>query len=295
MLFGAHVSSAGGIDTAIDRVEALGGDAVQVFTQSPRAWRYPNHKPEAIERFHQRRKEAGVKSVVCHATYLINLAATDDEIYAKSVKALKETTATAEAIGADGVIFHVGSHLGRGFDEALHQVIPALEIACGERDEDPTWLLLENSAGHQGTIGVTIEELARIIDELGRPERIGICLDTCHLFASGYEIRTPEGVEAVLDEVDERIGLERLRCLHVNDSKLPFDSRRDRHENLPDGEIGDKLAVILGAPRLQQLPAILETPGPDGHGPDARQVKELRRLHQQGVKRWPRRVKASSR
>ena len=288
MLFGAHVSSSGGIDTAIDRVEALGGDAVQVFTQSPRAWRYPNHRPEAIERFHQRRKEAGVKSVVCHATYLINLAATDDEIYTKSVNALKETTATAEAIGADGVIFHVGSHLGRGFDEALQQVVPALEIACGERDEDPTWLLLENSAGHQGTIGVTIEEL-------GRPKRIGICLDTCHLFASGYEIRTPEGVEAVLDEVDERIGLDRLRCLHVNDSKLPFDARRDRHENLPDGEIGEKLAVILGAPRLQRLPAILETPGQDGHGPDARQVKELRRLHKQGVKRWPRRVKASSR
>jgi deoxyribonuclease-4 len=256
-------------------------------------WRHTSHKDEAVEAFLRKREQFGIESVVCHATYLINLGATDDVIYGKSVKALQETTATAERIGAEGVIFHVGSHLGRGFDEAMNQVIPALEIACGERDDDPTWLLLENSAGHQQTMGVTIDELAQIIDELGRPDRIGICLDTCHLFASGYEIRTVEGVNAILDEVDEKIGLDRLRCLHVNDSKLPFDSRRDRHENVPLGEIGEDMAVILGSPRLQHLPAILETPGPDGHGADAAQVDEVRRLHKKGVRRWQR-VKTAS-
>src|SRR3954447_9208714 len=293
MLFGAHVSSGGGIEPAIDRVSAIGGNAVQVFTQSPRMWRHTNHSEESIAAFRRKRTSARIKSVVCHATYLINLAATDDVIYAKSVKALRETTATAEAIDAEGVIFHVGSHLGRGFEQAMHQVIPALQIACGERDDDPTWLLLENSAGHQGTIGATIEELAAIIDELGRPERVGICLDTCHLFASGYDIRSPEGVDALLDQGDELIGLDRLRCLHVNDSKLPFDSRRDRHENVPDGEIGEDMAVVLGCPRLQHLPAILETPGPDNHGANAHQVRELRRLHRNGVRRWRKTATAS--
>ena len=132
--------------------------------------------------------------------------------------------------------------------QALHQVIPALQVACGERDDDPTWLLLENSAGHQGTIGVTIEELAAIIDELGRPDRVGICLDSCHLFASGYEIRTVDGMNAILDEVDERIGLDRLRCLHINDSKLPFGSRRDRHENVARGRDRQGHGRVPGQP-----------------------------------------------
>jgi len=153
MLLGAHVSTSGGIDKAIDRIESIGGDAVQVFSQSPRAWRPTDHKPEAVERFKERRAEAGVGSVVCHATYLINLGATDDVIYHKSVNALKETMETAHAIGSEGVVFHLGSHLGRGFDQAMHQVIPALQVVLGERDRhslDP-WLLIENAAGHEGT------------------------------------------------------------------------------------------------------------------------------------------------
>jgi len=288
MLLGAHVSTSGGIDKAIDRIESIGGDAVQVFTQSPRAWRPTAHKPEAVERFKERRAEAGVGSVVCHATYLINLGATDDVIYHKSVNALKETMETAHAIGSEGVVFHLGSHLGRGFDQAMHQVIPALQVVLGERDRhslDP-WLLIENAAGHEGTMGVSLEELQTVVDELGQPDRVGICLDTCHLFASGYDIRTPEQMDALLDEVDERIGLDRLRCLHINDSKLPFGSHRDRHENVPDGEIGKDMAVFLGSPRLQHLPAILETPGPDNRGADAAQVRHLKRLHRKGVALW---------
>ena len=288
MLLGAHVSTSGGIDKAIDRIESIGGNAVQVFTQSPRVWRQTDHKAEAVERFKQRRAEAGVGSVVCHATYLINLGATDDVIYHKSINALNETMETAHTIGSEGVVFHLGSHLGRGFDQAMHQVVPALQVVLGECDRhslDP-WLLIENSAGHEGTMGVSLEELQTVVGELGQPDRVGVCLDTCHLFASGYDIRTPEDMDALLDEVDERIGLDRLRSLHVNDSKMPFDSHRDRHENVGEGEIGERMAAFLGCPRLQELPAVMETAGQDGHGPGVGDMKTLRRLHRKGVRQW---------
>ena len=286
MLLGAHVSSTGGIDTAVDRAEALRLQSIQVFAQSTRMWRQTNHTPEAIARFRERRTDTGLGAVVIHATYLINLGATDDAVYAKSLKALSATVGVGTAIGADGVVFHVGSHLGRGLEAAMHQIVPGLQVVLGERDPDGPWLLLENSAGHQGTIGVTIEELALIIDELGRPEQVGICLDTCHLFASGIDITTPEGVDALLDEVDSRIGLDRLRCLHVNDSKMPFGSNRDRHANIGQGEIGRKLSVMLGHPKLQELPAIAETPGSDNRGPDKAEMARFARIHRAGVKQW---------
>jgi len=286
MLLGAHVSSTGGIDTAIDRAEAIRARSIQIFSQSTRMWRQTNHTAEAIARFRERRPQGGVEAAVIHATYLINLGATDDAVYAKSVAALSHTVGVGTAIGADGVVFHVGSHLGRGLDAAMHQIVPGLQVVLGERADDGPWLLLENSAGHQGTIGVTIEDLALIIDELGRPDGVGICLDTCHLFASGIDITTPGGVDELLDEVDERIGLDRLRCLHVNDSKLPFGSNRDRHANVGKGEIGEGLSVMLGHPRLQQLPAIAETPGPDNRGPDQAEMDELTRLHEAGVTLW---------
>ena len=286
MLLGAQVSSAGGIDTAIDRAQALKAKAVQVFTQSPRMWKATVHSEESVARFRRRRDEAKVGSVICHATYLLNLGATDDTIYHRSVQALAATVEAAARIGSEGVVFHVGSHLGRGLDAAMHQIIPALEIVAGEREPGGPWILLENSAGHQGTIGVTITDLARILDELGRPDGFGICLDTCHLFASGIEITTSDGMDELLADVDTRIGLDRLRCLHVNDSKMPFGSNRDRHENLGNGEIGEGLAVMLGHPALQQLPMVMETPGADGHGPDLKEMASLRRLHRKGVRRW---------
>ena len=286
MFLGAHVSSSGGIDTAVDRAEALKLQSIQIFSQSNRQWRQTNHTPEAIARFRERREQTGLGPVVIHATYLINLGATDDAVYAKSVKTLASTVAVGEAIGADGVVFHVGSHLGRGLDAAMHQIVPALQVVLGERGKDGPWLLLENSAGHQGTIGVTIEELALIIDELGRPDRVGVCLDTCHLFASGIDIATPDGVDALLDDVESRIGLDRLRCLHVNDSLMAFGSNRDRHANVGKGEIGKRMTVMLGHPRLQHLPAIAETPGSENKGVDKPEMAALSRLHRAGVKQW---------
>ena len=278
MLAGAHVSTAGGIHTAIGRAVERGADAVQIFTQSPRAWRPTAHPPENVERFKEARAEAGIGAVVCHAVYLINLAATDAEIRRKSRTALLQTVEVACAIEADGVVLHVGSHLGAGLDAGLDLAAPALAEAL-DACAGPTWLLLENSAGAGGTIGRSVDELAVLVDRLDRHPRLGVCLDSCHLWVSGVDVTDPAAYAAILDEVDQRIGLGRLRCLHVNDAAAELGSNRDRHANVLAGVMGEGLGVFLADPRVQGLPAILETPGPDGHGPDAAEVQRLRELH----------------
>jgi deoxyribonuclease-4 len=281
---GAHVSTSGGIHTAIDRIEAIGGDCVQIFTQSPRAWRPTNHDPANFERFKERRAEAGIGGVLCHAVYLINLASPNDELYKKSVAALENTVDVASAIEADGVVFHVGSHQGAGFEVSLKRVLPALSKAL-KRSSGTTWLLIENTAGAGDTIGRSIEELAALYDALDGHERLGICLDSCHLYASGYDVTKREELDRVLAEVDEQIGLKRLRALHVNDSKTPLGSNRDRHDNIGEGLLGEELGVFLSHPKLQGLPAYLEVPGSDGHGPDAEQVRKLKELHARALKK----------
>jgi deoxyribonuclease-4 len=277
VIFGGHVSSSGGIFTAIDRIEAIGGNAVQLFTQSPRAWRPTNHDPAALERFRERRREAEVEYVLCHALYLINLASPDDDLYEKSVTALVNTIEVARAIEAD-VVFHVGSHLGSGFEAGLERVVPAVERALAVTGEE-TWLLLENSAGAGGTIGRSLGELTAIVERLGFHPRLGVCLDTCHLWVSGLDVGDSATVDGLLDELDDEMGLDRLRALHVNDAAAPLGSNRDRHANIGEGLIGDGLAVLVGHPRVQHLPALLETPGSSGHGPDVHEVAKLRELH----------------
>jgi deoxyribonuclease IV len=276
--FGAHVSSSGGIDTAIDRIEAIGGDCVQVFTQSPRMWRPTNHKPEAIERFKARRREAGVGGVVCHALYLCNLAAPDDEIYEKSVQTLRATVDAACAIEADGVIFHVGSHLGAGFEVGLDRTCAALAQVL-ERCEGDTWLLMENSAGAGGTIGRSVDELHTLLERLDFHPRLGLCLDSCHLYVSGYDVTDPGVVEALVRDVEGRIGLDRLRALHVNDSAAPLGSNRDRHANILEGELGEGLGTFLAHPAFQHLSAYLEVPGEEKKGPSIAELRKLRDLH----------------
>jgi deoxyribonuclease-4 len=280
---GAHVSSSGGIHTAIDRIEAMGGDSVQVFTQSPRTWRPTNHDPANFERFNERRAEAGIGGVACHALYLLNLASPNDDFYDKSVAALENTVDVGCAIEADAVVFHVGSHQGAGFEAGLERVVPALAQAL-KRCSDTTWLCMENTAGAGGTIGRSLDELVALYEALERHPRLGVCLDTCHLFASGYDVTDRAELDGLLTELDERIGLDRLRCLHVNDSKAPLGSNRDRHDNIGDGLIGDKLGVFLSHPKLQGLPAILEVPGKDGKGPDAEQVRKLKELYARATK-----------
>lgn len=278
MEFGAHVSSAGGVDSAIDRAEAIGCDCVQVFTQSPRMWRPTNHKPEAIERFRARRAEAGIGGVACHALYLCNLATPDDTIYAKSIETMRATVDAACAIEADSVVFHVGSHLGAGFEAGLERVTAALALVL-ERCAGNTWLLLENSAGAGGTIGRSVGELATLIDALDRHPRLGICLDSCHLYVSGYDVSDPAAVAELFDEVGDAIGLDRLRALHVNDSAAPLGSNRDRHANIGEGMMGEAMGAFLAHPAVQQLPAYLEVPGLDKQGPNADEVRKLRDLH----------------
>ncbi|HEX3268073.1 MAG TPA: deoxyribonuclease IV [Gaiellaceae bacterium] len=283
MELGAHVSSSGGIHTAIDRIEAMGGESVQIFTQSPRTWRPTNHDPANFERFKERRAEAGIGGVVCHALYLINLASPDDDLYSKSVAALENTVDVGCAIEADAVVFHVGSHLGSGLDAGLERVVPALASAL-ERCSDTTWLCMENSAGAGDTIGRSLEELAALYDALDGHPRLGVCLDSCHLFVSGYDVTDPAEMDRVVTEVDRLIGLDRLRCLHVNDSKAPLGSNRDRHDNIGDGLLGETLGVFLAHPKLQGLPALLEVPGA-GHGPDAEQMRKLKELYARSTKR----------
>jgi deoxyribonuclease IV len=276
MLLGAHCS--GGVKGALDRAVEIGADAVQLFTQSPRTWKPPAADPEAHAAFREQRHEAGIGSVLCHALYLCNLAAPDDTVYEKSVTTLSATVDTACAIEAEGVVFHVGSHLGAGLDAGLDRVEAAMRTVL-DRCSDTTWLLMENSAGTGGTIGRSIEELAIIHDRLDAHPRLGICLDSCHLYASGYDVTDPAVLDAALDELDERIGLDRLRVLHVNDSKTPLGSNSDRHDNIGEGLMGEKLGVFLAHPQLQGLPAVLEVPGTGGRGPDADQVTKLKELH----------------
>jgi deoxyribonuclease-4 len=276
VLLGAHCS--GGIKKALERAHEIGADSLQLFVQSPRAWRFPDHDPADLAAFRERRQELGIGSVVVHALYLVNLASPDDEFYEKSTTTMCSTMDAASAIESEGVIFHVGSHLGAGFDAGLERVVPAMKQIL-EHSSETTWLLVENSAGAGGTIGRSLEELAVLVDACGRHERLGLCLDSCHLWVSGYDVTDRAALDELLADLDARIGLGRVRALHINDADAPLGSNRDRHANILEGELGKRLRVFLGHPVLQGLPAVMEVPGPDGHGADAGEMKKLRKLH----------------
>ena len=281
MLLGGHCS--GGIKKALENAHAFGMDSVQLFAQSPRTWRFPDHDPADLEAFRARREELGIGAVAIHAVYLLNLASTKADFYEKSVDTLSKTVDAACAIGAEAVVFPVGSHQGAGFEAGLARVVPALAQAL-ERCDDTTWLCMENTAGTGDTIGRSLEELAALYEALDHHPRLGVCLDSCHLFASGYDVTDPDALDGVVKQLDALIGLDRLRVLHVNDSKTPLGSNRDRHDNIGDGLMGNKLAVFLGHPKLQGLPALLEVPGADGHGPDLEQMTKLRKLYENATK-----------
>jgi deoxyribonuclease-4 len=276
VLLGAHCS--GGIKKALERADEIGADSLQLFVQSPRAWRFPDHDPADLAAFRERRQELGIGAVVVHALYLVNLANPSDEFYEKSLATMCSTMDAACAIEADGVIFHVGSHLGAGLEAGLERAVPAMRQILDHCSET-TWLLVENSAGAGGTIGRSLDELVTLVDACGRHERLGVCLDSCHLWVSGYDLTDRAALDSLLGDLDTRIGLDRLRALHINDAAAPLGSNRDRHANVLKGELGKGLGTFLGHPALQGLPAVMETPGPDGHGADAREMKKLRKLH----------------
>ena len=277
MLIGAHVSTAGGLVRAVERAEALGAQAMQIFNQSPRMWRPTRYSEADFAAFRERFATSPVKSVHIHAVYLINLASDDAEVRRKSLVSLTHALSVGDAIGAAGVVVHPGSGKGQAPGPTFKKLGKAIEAALAATDSCP--LLLENTAGAGFTIGRTFEELARIVDLSGGGARIGVCLDSCHLLASGYEVRDPSSMKAVVDEYDSVVGLDRLRALHLNDSQVALGSNVDRHANLGDGELGeDGIRAFLGERRFRGLPVLIEVPGPDGHGPDKRQVDIAKRL-----------------
>lgn len=275
---GAHVSVAGGLVRGVDRALELGAETVQFFLSPPQTWRFNPPKPEDCAAFVQRRAEAGIGPVYLHAIYLVNLAGPDQTILARSIESLVQYLRVGAVIGAEGVIVHLGSARGRPLAEAKAQVAAAIGRVLSEAPAGPA-LILEQSAGMGESVGHRFEDLADILEASGAPDRVKVCLDTAHLFAAGYPVADPEGLGRTLDEFDRLIGLSRLVVVHANDSKVPFNSGVDRHENIGDGHIGlEGFRVILGEPRLRDLPFILEVPGVDNKGPDRENVERLKRL-----------------
>lgn len=283
MLFGAQVKQAGGLLAALRRAESMGAAVMQVFAQSPRQWRHPEANAERAVAFAEVWPASPVvRRVVCHAPYLINLGTANDEIYERSCTCLAENLRAAATMGASGLILHVGSHLGQGLEARLDAVASALRQAL---DTSDCPILLENTAGAGGTIGRSFEELARVVEAAGGDPRLGVCLDTQHAWAAGMSFATLEAADALVERLDRTVGLERLACLHLNDSKVARGAGVDRHDNVGRGAIGrPAFRALLGHPALQGLPAVLEVPGTDEQGPDARELRAVRRLHAEGVR-----------
>jgi len=277
MLIGAHVSTAGGLPRVVERAEELECDAIQIFNQSPRMWRPTRYEQEDFDSFREAFGPSRLQSVVIHMIYLVNPATSDRELRRKSLGSLTHALRVGEGIGADGVVIHPGALKGDTRARAKQRAVKLLTEALAETESCP--MLLENTAGSPALLGLGFEELGELIDKCGGGERLGLCIDSCHLHAYGYDVRSREGVTELVDELDSEVGLERLRCLHLNDSKDERGSNRDRHENIGRGQIGrDGFRAFLGEPRFGDLPALLETPGPDGHGPDRRQIRATKKL-----------------
>jgi deoxyribonuclease IV len=282
MLIGAHVSPAGGPAKAIERGVERGCAAIQIFNQSPRAWKPSTYSQQAGADFRQAMAASPVGAVLIHAVYLLNCASEDADLRAKSLASLINSLRAGSALGAHGVVLHPGSAKSGDVASAIKRAGRTIEQALAESED--CHLHLENTAGGGGTLGRSIAELAQLLDAAGGDERLGVCLDSCHLFASGYDIRTPAGVDDLIEELRAEVGLERVRSLHLNDSQTVLGSNRDRHANLGRGELGERgCAAFLGAPHFQGLPCVLETPGEKHAGPKREEVELAQRLHRRGV------------
>jgi deoxyribonuclease-4 len=284
MLIGAHVSTGGGLDKAIERGTELGCESIQIFNQSPRMWRPTRYGAADFAAFREAMAASPVKAVVIHAVYLINCATKDSELRKKSLDSLTHALRIGDEIGAAGVVLHPGAQKGEPLKPSMKRA--AKNIAAALKATDSCPLLLEQTAGHKGLLGRNFDEVAEMIDLAGASDRLGLCLDSCHMFVQGYDITDAGHLSAVLDEADAKVGLERLRCVHVNDAAVPLGSCRDRHANLGTGEMGAQgLAAFLSEPRFENLPATLETPGPHKKGPDRKEVQTARRLRRTGLRR----------
>jgi deoxyribonuclease-4 len=279
MYLGAHVRASGGVWNAIDNGRRLDAEAIQFFAGSPRTWKPTLYKGPDAARFREARAASGIRFVVIHTIYLINLATANDDFYRKSVESLVGAVTAAEQLGAQAIVTHVGSHQGSGFAAGLARVADALGKALEECADSDVRVLLEDTAGAGGTMGRTFEDLAAIIDSVGGDAKLGLCLDTAHVYEAGYDIATRAGLDEALETLDRAVGLERLVMLHLNDSKTPWGSNLDRHENIGEGRLGlEAMSTIVNHPAFADLPGITEVPGFDGHGPDERNMALLRGL-----------------
>lgn len=277
MRLGAHVSISGSLDLAVDRAQALGCECLQIFYGSPRQWRTIAYPDEAVALFGEKRRAAHLDPLVAHGAYLVNLAAPDRGIRRRSIASLLATTRGVERLEGLGAVTHLGSRLGAPRAQAIKRIAASVrEILNGT---DRVMVLLENSAGSGDSLGAAFEDFRDILDLLDGEPRVGACLDTAHLFAAGWDLRSRDGVEAMVAAFDRAAGWERVRVLHLNDSKAPLGARVDRHDNIGEGHIGvDGFRAIMTHPRLRLLPGIIETPGFERQGPDRRNLARLRRL-----------------
>jgi deoxyribonuclease IV len=275
---------------AIERGREKGCRAIQIFNQNPRAWRATVYSDEQVAAYHEARRGSRVDALLIHAVYLLNPATTDREMRAKTRAALVVALQAGDALGAHAVVLHAGSAKTGQVAHAVKRAGKVIREALGESDSCP--LHLENTAGAGGTLGRSFGELAALLDAAGGDPRLGVCLDSCHLLASGFEIRTPDALGRVVDECVSAVGADRVGSLHLNDSAAPLGSNRDRHADVAEGELGaDGCAAFLSEPRFDGLPCVMETPGPDKRGPTPEQVALAKELRRRGLARR-RRAKA---
>jgi deoxyribonuclease-4 len=288
MLIGAHVSTAGGLVEAHRRGVERGCTAIQVFNQSPRQWRPTRWKPDDVAEFLELMKRGPIESITIHAVYLINPATKDRQMRSKSAASLIHALRMGDEIGADGVVLHPGSTVGEPLGEALPRAGEMLRHALAESDS--CRVLLENTAGAGNTLGRSFEELRELVDLAGGHRRIGLCLDSCHMLASGFDIRTADKLTDVIDRCVKVVGLRRLRCLHLNDSQTPLGSNRDRHAPPGDGELGPQgCAAFLSEPRFEKLPVLFEGPGVEGKAPARADIDRMKQLRRNGLRSRKRR------
>jgi deoxyribonuclease IV len=285
MLIGAHVSPAGGPAKAVERGVERACRSIQIFNQNPRAWKPREYSAEEVAEFREAMAASEVDALLIHAVYLLNCASEDAEIRDKSLASLAVSLRAGAALSAVAVVLHPGSALkdGGAVKPALERAAAVIREALAESEECP--LHLEDTAGAGGTLGRSFEELAALVELAGGDERLGVCLDSCHLLASGYDVRTAAGLAGVLEDFDSVVGLDRLGSLHINDSMTPLGSNRDRHANLGDGEIGRAgIAAFLSEPRFEGMPVIFEGPGAAGKAVERPDIENAIALRERGLK-----------
>jgi deoxyribonuclease IV len=284
MLIGAHVSTGGGLLRAIERGEERGCEAIQIFNQSPRMWRPTRYSEEDFAAFREAMASSRVQVVAIHMIYLINPAARDREMRTKSLESLTHALRVGDGIGALGVVVHPGALKDDTRANARKRAIALIREALARSERCP--IIYENTAGSPQLLGRDFDETAELIDKTGGPKRLGLCIDSCHLHATGYDVRTPEGVGEIAGEIEAKVGIEQLKLLHVNDSRDERGSNRDRHIAIGKGEIGrGGIRAFLGEPRFQDVPAVFEGPGEDGHAPTKKDVQLTRRLWREATRR----------